>query len=153
MKYYIGFDPGFSGAWGAIDQNGEYIACGDMIHTDQYIETEKIWDEITDMLNGNDCEITLEWVASMPNQGVSSTFKFGSAFGAALALAQRFKTPWHLVTPRVWKKALKLDSDKKQSLELACRLFPRAPLKRIKDNGRAEALLIAYYQFTQTRGY
>ena len=81
----------------------------------------------------------------MPKQGVSSTFKFGMAFGAALALAERLGTTVHMVTPQQWKKTLKLDSDKSKSLAMARDLWPNAPLKRQKDNGRAEALLMAYY--------
>jgi hypothetical protein len=50
-----------------------------------------------------------------------------------------------MVTPQVWKKALKLDSDKNKSLSMARELWPTAPLKRQKDNGRAEALLMAYW--------
>jgi hypothetical protein len=45
----------------------------------------------------------------------------------------------------MWKKALALDSDKQKSLDLARKLWPDAPLKRQKDNGRAEALLMAYW--------
>ena len=67
------------------------------------------------------------------------------AFGAALALAERFGTTVHLVAPRVWKKSLQLDSDKEKSLILARQLWPTAPLTRKKDNGRAEALLMAYW--------
>jgi crossover junction endodeoxyribonuclease RuvC len=73
----------------------------------------------------------------------SSSFKFGVAFGGAIALAERFNCPWHMVTPQTWKKALKLSSDKQQSLDLARELWPSAPLARKKDNGRAEALLLA----------
>jgi hypothetical protein len=48
-----------------------------------------------------------------------------------------------MVTPQKWKKDLKLDSDKNKSLALARELWPLAPLERKKDNGRAEALLMA----------
>jgi len=142
---YIGLDPGFSGAWGMIDHHGNYQGCGDMHHTDKHILTNHIWLEIFEARRGDDCEVVVESVHSMPSQGVASSFKFGVAFGGAIAIAERLKCPWHLVTPQVWKKALKLDSDKKKSLELARQLWPDAPLKRQKDNGRAEALLMAYW--------
>ena len=142
---YYGFDPGFSGAWGAIDQNGVYRGCGDMHHTDKHLLTRFIWDEILDVRQGDDVEVVVETVHSMPHQGVASSFKFGVAYGGAVALAERLSGGWHKVTPQVWKKALKLDSDKKKSLALAQQLWPDAPLKRQKDNGRAEALLLAYW--------
>jgi hypothetical protein len=144
MKF-IGFDAGFSGAWGMIDHNNVYIACGDMHHTDKHILTNVIYAEIIDSLHGDDVEVVVETVHSMPKQGVASSFKFGVAYGGAVALAERLNCVWHMVTPQVWKKALKLDSDKTKSLVLARGFWPDAPLKRQKDNGRAEALLMAYW--------
>jgi hypothetical protein len=144
MKY-IGIDPGFSGAWGMIDHNNEYMGCGDMYHTDKYLMTSLIFGEIIDCLNGDDHCVVVETVHSMPKQGVASSFKFGVAYGGAVALAQRLDFSWQAVTPQVWKKALKLDSDKQKSLALARGHWPDAPLKRQKDNGRAEALLLAYW--------
>ena len=142
---YIGIDPGFSGAWGMIDHHGNYKACGDMHHTDKYLLTQFIFEEIVDALHGDDFEVVVETVHSMPKQGVASSFKFGVAYGGAVALAERLNSAWHMVTPQVWKKSLKLDSDKQKSLDLARKLWPDAPLKRQKDNGRAEALLMAYW--------
>jgi len=144
MKY-IGIDPGFSGAWGMIDHNGVYRACGDMYHTDKYLMTHEIYCEIIDALQGDDHEVVIEIVHSMPKQGVASSFKFGVAYGGAIAIAQRLNCVAHMITPQQWKKALKLDSDKNKSLAMARELWPTAPLKRQKDNGRAEALLMAYW--------
>jgi hypothetical protein len=142
---FIGIDAGFSGAWGMIDHHGSYRACGDMHHTDKYLLTQFIYEEIIDALHGDDHEVVVETVHSMPKQGVASSFKFGVAYGGAVALAERLNCAWHMVTPQVWKKALKLDSDKQKSMDLARQLWPNAPLKRQKDNGRAEALLMAYW--------
>lgn len=142
---YLGIDPGFSGAWGLIDHHGQYRACGDMHHTDKYLLTQFVFEEIVDALHGDDHEVVVETVHSMPKQGVASSFKFGVAYGGAVALAERLNSAWHMVTPQVWKRALKLDSDKQKSLALARQLWPEAPLKRQKDNGRAEALLMAYW--------
>ena len=142
---YIGIDAGFSGAWGMIDHNNKYMGCGDMHHTDKYLMTNVIFGEILDALNYDDHAVVVEAVHSMPKQGVASSFKFGVAYGGAVALAQRLDFSWQMVTPQVWKKALKLDSDKNKSMALARKLWPTAPLKRQKDNGRAEALLLAHW--------
>lgn len=146
---YIGIDPGFSGAWGMIDHHGNYHACGDMHHTDKHILTNTTFAEMSHALDKDDCEVVVEAVHSFTGQGVASTFKFGTAFGGAVALAERLKCPWHLVSPKVWKKDLKLDSDKNKSLAMARELWPTAPLKRQKDNGRAEALLMAHWLWKQ----
>jgi crossover junction endodeoxyribonuclease RuvC len=142
---YMGIDPGFTGAWGMITHNGNYVSCGDMLHTDRHIETRKVFAEMSQARDLQDLSIVVEEVHAMPKQGVSSTFKFGMAYGAALAIAERFNTHWELVTPQRWKKAMGLSSDKKDSLAMARELWPNAPLTRAKDNGRAEALLLAEY--------
>ena len=142
---YLGLDPGFSGAWGMINHKGEYISCGDMLHDDKFIATNAVFAEISQARDRQDLQVIVEAVHSMPGQGVSSSFKFGMAYGAAISLAQRLNCPWHIVSPRMWKKALKLDSDKDKSLLMARELWPMAPLTRKKDNGRAEALLLAEY--------
>ena len=140
---YVGVDPGFSGAWGMVDHHGKYVSCGDMLHDDKYIDTRMVHAEIAQALEKQDAEFVIEFVHAMPQQGVSSTFKFGMAYGAAISILQRFKSPFHAVPPRVWKKAMGLDSDKAKSLDMARELWPLAPLLRKKDNGRAEALLMA----------
>lgn len=142
---YLGIDPGYTGAWGLIDHNGKYQSCGDMIHNEKHILSRLVYTEISQAVDRQDLEIIIEAVHSMPGQGVSSSFKFGMAYGAAIAIVERFNCTWHLVTPQRWKKTLQLDSDKNKSLDLARQLWPTAPLLRKKDNGRAEALLLAEY--------
>ena len=137
------FDPGKTGAWGAITHTGKYHACGDMIFDDKIINTEKIWAEICMARDGQDCQVVVEAVHSMPRDGVRQAFSFGTSFGAVIGLAQRFRAPWHFVSPRQWKSDMGLTSDKNESLAMARELWPTAPLKRKMDNGRAEALLMA----------
>ena len=143
MKIYIGIDPGFSGAWGAVNHHGEYVSCGDMVHNEKHIMSRAVWAEMCQAADRKDVEIVIEAVHSMPGQGVSSSFKFGMAFGAAIAITERFNCPWHLVTPQKWKKDMGLTANKDESLSMARELWPEAPLARKKDNGRAEALLLA----------
>jgi len=61
----------------------------------------------------------------------------------AIAIMERINCPWMLVTPQKWKKEMGLTADKNESLEMARKLWPNAPLTRKMDNGRAEALLMA----------
>lgn len=85
----------------------------------------------------------VEQAHSMPKQGVASSFKFGSYYGAALGAVAASFVPSKLVQSRWWKRQYGLTADKETSLELARQLFPDAPLKRKKDADRAEALLLA----------
>lgn len=140
---YLGIDPGFTGAWGLINHHGNYVGCGDMIHNEKWIDINSAYREISLIRENDDMMIVVEAVHAMPKQGVSSSFKFGIAYGQALSLAQRFLVDWELVVPKVWKGDLSLTSDKTDSLNMARQRWPEAPLGRIKDNGRAEALLLA----------
>lgn len=89
----------------------------------------------------------LEAVGAMPGQGVSSTFKFGVAYGTALGILASLCIPVRFVSPTVWKKHWRLDRDKEKSRALAIQLFPTCAghFARKKDHNRAEAALIARY--------
>lgn len=140
---YLGIDPGFSGAWGLIDHHGKYHSCGDMLNNGKHILSRYVHAEISQAVYMQDIQGVIEAVHSMPGQGVSSSFKFGIAFGMAIAIMERINCPWQLVTPQKWKKDMGLTSDKDLSLNMARELWPNAPLARKMDNGRAEALLMA----------
>ncbi len=140
---YLGIDPGFSGAWGLIDHHGKYHSCGDMLNNGKHILSRYVHAEISQAVDRQDIQGVIESVHSMPGQGVSSSFKFGMAFGMAIAIMERINCPWQLVTPQKWKKDMGLTSDKDLSLAMARELWPTAPLARKMDNGRAEALLMA----------
>jgi crossover junction endodeoxyribonuclease RuvC len=89
----------------------------------------------------------IELVGSRPGQGLSSTFNFGVAFGTACGVVAAAGVPVHFVTPQKWKKHFALDSDKEKSRALALRTWPAcaASFARKKDDGRAEAALLARY--------
>lgn len=89
----------------------------------------------------------IEKVHSMPGQGVASTFSFGQGYGAALAVLEIFGFPTMRLSPAVWKSALNLNRDKRASLAMARNLWPSnsEDFKRLKDDGRAEAALMAYF--------
>jgi hypothetical protein len=91
----------------------------------------------------------VERVSAMPKQGVSSSFKFGVGFGSVLGVLQALQLPFDFVTPAKWKGDLKLGKDKKASLHKARLLWPTADLHLEKHDGRAEALLIAYWRLKQ----
>ena len=97
-------------------------------------------------------DVYIEKVHSMPSQGVSSTFKFGYSYGAVCGQVTSTFGRFIDVTPQKWKKHFNLiGEDKDASRLLALELFPKAAnkLKRKKDHGRADALLIAKYGLDQ----
>ena len=91
---------------------------------------------------------TIEDVHAMPKQGVVSTFRFGYNAGILLGVLQTHNLKVLRVKPSVWKSALGLTRNKNDSLLLAKKSFsPQYAhyFTRKKDDGRAEAALIALY--------
>ena len=100
--------------------------------------------------------IAMEKVHSMPGQGVSSMFTMGEGVGAWKMLLICSRLPHEFVTPQAWKKALGLPAkaEKGDSILKAVQLFPDAAsfLARVKDDGRADALLIAEWARRRSLG-
>jgi crossover junction endodeoxyribonuclease RuvC len=96
----------------------------------------------------------VEQVGAMPGQGVSSVFAFGKVYGLLLGVLAANFIPHSLVPPQRWKRALSVPAEKDGARARASQLMPaHAGLWcRVKDDGRAEAALIAYYGATQEAG-
>ncbi len=88
----------------------------------------------------------IEKVGARPGDGGTSAFRFGQTAGKLQAIFEVLGIPTTRVIPAVWKRAYGLlKQDKDAARQLALRRFPSAAplLKRKKDDGRADALLIA----------
>jgi len=147
MTLWIGCDPGMaSGAIGAVDDYGNYVASFDIEHKDKHILALVFKSRLLSIIDPKEgAEICLENVHSMPKQGVVSVWNFGRAVGVISAVCELTRYPVHLVTPQRWKKHFHLTADKGESLDMARYLWPESKLKRKKDINKAEALLIAEY--------
>jgi crossover junction endodeoxyribonuclease RuvC len=102
---------------------------------------ERMWD------SRNPPTVFLEQVGAMPGQGVTSMFSFGRSVGQVEGILGALQMPVRYLSPRSWKKTLGLiGKDKDAARTLAIQRFPLAAgdLKRKKDCGRADALLMAY---------
>jgi Holliday junction resolvasome RuvABC endonuclease subunit len=151
---YIGIDPGsINGALGAISHDGSYIDSFNIEHLDKHIRALVFKSRILSIVDPREgAEICMEQVHAMPKQGISSTWNFARAVGVISAVCELTNYPFHLVSPQKWKKHFGLTADKNEALNLARKLFPKAPLRLKKDINRAEALLIAEYWRQQTHG-
>lgn len=144
-----GIDPGKTGAMVHLFPNDDVLVFRVplMVQNGKETPSEAEWARTWGCTEAADMYV-IERVGSMPGQGVSSTFKFGNTFGFVKALAYMQARPTHLVTPSVWKgKMGLLKSDKNAARELARRMLPKlAPyITRVKDDGVAEAALLALY--------
>jgi crossover junction endodeoxyribonuclease RuvC len=141
----LGVDPGLSGAIAFyFPAYPDRVAAEDMPVVGGQVDCATLAARIKQM--SPDVAI-VERVASMPKQGVASTFKFGTAYGSVLGVLAALETRTVLVSPAVWKKYLKLDKDKEKSRALALRTFAASShhFRRKKDHGRAEAALLALF--------
>ncbi len=147
---YVGIDPGLTGAIVAIGAEG--IEFHDMPVLAIKKKTQLDYAGLAHVLrrypNRGEVMAAIELVGAMPGQGVSSMFKFGQVYGAVLATLAALQIPYQTITPPVWKRAYRLvGCEKDESRARALELFPAAVehLKRKKDHGRADALLLAEY--------
>lgn len=146
---YAGIDPGAKGAMAILDPAGNPLKVVDLPLIEDkntcWVDGSELTSKIRELNISNGITFAVERVASMPRQGVSSTFKFGCNFGSILGALRVLQFPIELITPTTWKKHFQLDSDKKAALHKARMMFPTAELHLEKHEGRAEALLLAYY--------
>lgn len=140
----LGIDPGLSGAIAFYFPNHpDMIGAEDVPVVGKEIDAPALARRIEQM--GPTIAI-IEQVGAMPKQGVSSTFRFGMAYGTIRGVVQAIGVPTHLVVPTRWKKHFRLSADKEEARALAIRLWPSSRhFERKKDHGRAEAALIARY--------
>jgi hypothetical protein len=89
----------------------------------------------------------IEQVAAGHGWGRSACFNFGRSAGRVDGVLAALAIPIKYVSPNVWKKHYRLSRDKDESRARALQLFPSCAehFKRKKDDGRAEAALIAKY--------
>jgi crossover junction endodeoxyribonuclease RuvC len=152
----LGIDPGFSGALAFYD-----LATGRVKAFDAPTVTVKTTTgKPRDMMNvpalaalirdHNPVIAAVELVAARPGQGVVSMFRFGQAYGVVLGVLGALNVSIHHVTPGVWRKFSKLPPGKEASLLRVGEIFPGdiSYFTRKKDNGRADAALLAFYAAT-----
>jgi crossover junction endodeoxyribonuclease RuvC len=77
--------------------------------------------------------------------GRQSAFNFGQGCGVIKGVLATLGIPFTPVSPSKWKKSFNLGKNKDESRAVATRLFPAlaSEFVRKKDDGRAEAILIA----------
>lgn len=151
----LGIDPGITGALALLDPAGQPELVADLpIIRDRslaWVDGGALQSMLLDAIRGRPCHAVVERVSAMPRQGIASAFTFGVGLGSILATLQTLRLPLELITAAVWKRALGLSSDKSASLHKARLLFPTADLNLAKHDGRAEALLLAYYARSRER--
>ena len=149
--FVVGIDPGISGAIARFNPSDTSKATRLIIWDMPIMEVNKkktISPQlVVNILKEAKAPVYIEKVAAMPNQGVTSMFNFGKGFGVLLGAAAGLGLQTTQVTPQTWMKALKCQKGKDANRQRACELFPDYAdmFSRKKDDGRADAALLAYY--------
>ena len=155
MTVILGIDPGLTGALAWLRDDGVLLEVRDMPALDG---------EVSATMLAHDEEITrnrvtlaiLEWPGLMPtkNNSAKTLRSIGMTLGTISAVLAVRGIPCHRVTPAHWKNQLGLHSDKGESRALAMRLWPDHGdrFARVKDDGRAEAALLAWWWLSKKMG-
>jgi len=149
----IGIDPGLSGAI-AIINGTDSLTVFDMptitVERNGKAKRQVSASELALILKtakSDDCHVFVEKVSAMAGQGVTSVFSFGRSFGMIEGILAALHMPVTYVAPATWVKAVHRGAGKDASRSRAMELFPdnQADFKRVKDDGRSDASLIAYW--------
>jgi crossover junction endodeoxyribonuclease RuvC len=97
----------------------------------------------------------VEFVGARPGEGAVGAFAFGRSRGVIEGVLGACSIPATMIAPASWKRAVGLSHGSKDAARAeAIRRWPaHAPLfARVKDDGRAEAALIAVAGLMRQRG-
>ncbi len=147
-----GIDPGNNGAI-AFMLDGELVNVEDLPlvevrhgkGTKQELSPALLHDRLLDAERRIDLAV-LEQVNSF-GMGRQSAFRFAENYGMIRGVLAASGIRTQLVPPQKWKRAMNLGADKNVARAAAISLWPMRSdwFRRVKDDGRAEAALIAEY--------
>ncbi len=155
----LAIDPGLHGALCFYNPRSGEVVIEDM-PVDFTIQQRRIIDQpalltlIVGFANRGATQMWLELVGGRPGQSGSAAFTFGVGYGclsmAGLACGMKVEA----VPPAKWKAAMKVTSDKTGCRTRASVLMPSDAhmFTRIRDDGRAEAALLALYAERRING-
>lgn len=164
----VGADPGVTGAFAFYEVETRSIRDAFSMPTDVIAKGKGTrrdinWPMVVHMLRLATSSMSTDWpervfverVSSSPQMGVTSSFNFGRSFGGLEALIPALGWTAEYVTPKQWKKALKVPAEKDDAVHRASVLMPRdvqfwtvqKGLTKELASGRAEAAMIALYGY------
>jgi len=150
---YVGIDPGISGAVARFNPETRELDVRDMpvgkLKINGKNRSRVLEPVLADILRGwhltHELFALVEQVHAMPKQGVASMFTFGTSYGICTGVLAGVGIPFDTIRPQAWKKAIRVAKGKDAARMLAAKLFPAQAglFARVKDDGRAEAVLLA----------
>jgi crossover junction endodeoxyribonuclease RuvC len=148
----LGIDPGLNGAIAWVSDDGHLIGVADM-PTVEVAGKKKVSPQmLVAMLEDYDDVkmVAIEDVHALPGQGVTSMFSFGYSAGILAGVCAGLRMPMSFYRPATWKRAAGVPADKGAARQMAQRFWPGCrDFDRVKDDGRAEAALLARWVATK----
>lgn len=153
----LGIDPGITGALAfiSIEKSPKFIAVYDFptkkVMIGKKLKSRIDLEALSFLIESYSKDINLACLEEVGQIGTDadpfSSFVFGFSTGSVHGILAANDIKTQTVKPLIWKGALGLDADKSKAINKAKHIFPEAEkfLKRKKDHGRAEAILIAYF--------
>jgi crossover junction endodeoxyribonuclease RuvC len=155
-RLFCGIDPGLGGAVGFVSERGTFADVADLPTLTTTTGRRQIdFGALAVLLDAMRPDfVLLERVGPRPGEGSVGAFGFGVSYGGILATLASLRLAHDVIQPASWKRRAGIPpgAAKVVSIATAKRLLPDAAphLSRVKDDGRAEALLLAL-QAWQTR--
>lgn len=163
----IGIDPGLTGAIALVDMSRGLLEVADMPTSPNGLKSGSMrrWvaaHGLVDLMRewATRHRLAAEYVAvamerpipmpTLPAQTVACQFDTVGAIRGVLAARG---WPLTMVEPRAWKGRYGLKADKDESRAACRRLYPAAPIERVRDHNRAEAILIADWLLSEEMPY
>jgi crossover junction endodeoxyribonuclease RuvC len=155
VKRILGVDIGLSGALAVIDENGTLLAVEDMpALADGTAKRRTINSILLAAILREHAppgkpikHAYIEFVSARPGEGAVGAFAFGRCRGIVEGVCGALSIPVSFITPASWKRAVGLppgvDKDRSRSMAIARWPSHAEYFKRVKDDGRADAALIA----------
>jgi hypothetical protein len=171
-QVWIGIDPGFKGAIGAINERGHFLWVRDMPSTirDDTSERTREFDLrglasiVRDASLSPDPHVFLEYPTTRPDESAESSKRFGVGLGLLEGMFAYAGIPAVRVAPNKWKGRLGLVGKERdpmaareQAVRFAEAFIPGCSCGILRGSrgglldGRAESLLIAWEALTSTR--
>ena len=149
----LSVDPGASGALAFLDLAAGKLEILDMptveVKRGAKNKTEISPQMLAALIRGRAPLVAvLERVGAMPGQGTASMYQFGRGVGMIEGVLAALQIPTEYVAPLVWQKAVGSRDGKDGNRQRAAELFPAYAhlFARKKDDGRADAALMAYWK-------
>lgn len=158
QKYWIGIDPGLTGAIGVLDSEGKAVGAFDMPvkskggRVDREVSGVKLAGLLEAFLKVGDI-VMIERVSARPEQGVSGMFSLGDSYGCVRGVVSALGGVVVDALPKAWREGCGVSSGsgKGGAIAKARAIFNVSGadgvewVRKGKDSGKADSLLIAFY--------